>query len=297
VPLGGGMYSVTDPDGAGPLTATLTVTLGTSLSGYVIADAVRIERLPPLQAATAPTGDSTVVSRLNEADIQSALTAALTVWAAADPSSAARLENVRVQVADLPSGVLGLASKSQSRIWLDADAAGLGWSANPQSAIGVPARAGHPQSIDLLTVVTHELGHVLGLPDLDPLDHPRDVMAGRLDAGLRRLPLGGELVTDTSAMRLRQPVVTSADHLFADLGALFDGNDRDPISEIGQRQRDELATAASREPNAGRFPLKFERVLDDEEDLFADNSDRPTARHDEESADQLFAELFDDLND
>lgn len=41
--------------------------------------------------------------------------------------------------------------------------------------------------IDLLTVVLHELGHVLGLEDLDPEDNPDDLMNPTLNTGVRRL--------------------------------------------------------------------------------------------------------------
>ena len=41
--------------------------------------------------------------------------------------------------------------------------------------------------MDLLTVVMHELGHVLGLEDLDPDTH--DLMSETLDAGVRGLCL------------------------------------------------------------------------------------------------------------
>ena len=39
--------------------------------------------------------------------------------------------------------------------------------------------------MDLLTVVMHELGHVLGFNDLDP--NAQNLMSGTLDAGERRL--------------------------------------------------------------------------------------------------------------
>jgi hypothetical protein len=41
--------------------------------------------------------------------------------------------------------------------------------------------------MDLLTVVLHELGHVLGFEDIDPEENPDDLMSATLDTGVRRL--------------------------------------------------------------------------------------------------------------
>jgi hypothetical protein len=45
-----------------------------------------------------------------------------------------------------------------------------------------------PNKVDLLTVVSHELGHELGLSDLNMLTDPSNVMDGTLAPGVRRLP-------------------------------------------------------------------------------------------------------------
>ena len=45
---------------------------------------------------------------------------------------------------------------------------------------------------DLLTAVLHEMGHVLGYEDLDPARSPDALMAGSLQPGERRLPVGQE---------------------------------------------------------------------------------------------------------
>jgi hypothetical protein len=45
-----------------------------------------------------------------------------------------------------------------------------------------------PRAVDLLTVLAHELGHVLGYDDLDPQQGGDHVMSAALDAGVRRLP-------------------------------------------------------------------------------------------------------------
>jgi predicted Zn-dependent protease len=45
--------------------------------------------------------------------------------------------------------------------------------------------------VDLLTVVSHELGHVLGLDDLDALSEA--LMSGTLERGVRHKPGVAEL--------------------------------------------------------------------------------------------------------
>ncbi len=42
-----------------------------------------------------------------------------------------------------------------------------------------------PAGMDLLTVVMHERGHELGLPDLDAAEHPGEVTAEGLPPGVR----------------------------------------------------------------------------------------------------------------
>jgi hypothetical protein len=44
--------------------------------------------------------------------------------------------------------------------------------------------------MDLLTVLAHELGHLLGREDLDPVTQAHDLMAATLGVGMRRLPAG-----------------------------------------------------------------------------------------------------------
>ncbi len=106
---------------------------------------------------------------------------------------ASRLSQVTFQVADLPGSLLGLATSDS--VWLDADAAGQGWflDSSPaddlefmQSLAGLRTSTEASRGgVDLLTVAAHELGHVLGLPDLDSGD---SLMSDSLEVGLRRLP-------------------------------------------------------------------------------------------------------------
>jgi len=124
---------------------------------------------------------------------------AVDAWASAGIAQAqlARLENVAWQFADLPGLLLGTASGTT--ILLDQNAAGFGWFVDPtpqfseeflqSSATSFLASGTSPAAgrVDLLTVMTHEVGHVLGFKDLDASSSPNDLMAGILGPGQRRV--------------------------------------------------------------------------------------------------------------
>jgi hypothetical protein len=99
--------------------------------------------------------------------------------------------------------------------------------------------------MDLLTVVAHELGHVLGLDDLYGAEHADDLMSAMLPPGVRRLPLGiGQPLLPGWATGVAERV-ESTDLL---LGGLARG--LDPLAGFGlvpaTTSRDE-AFSASRE--------------------------------------------------
>lgn len=116
-----------------------------------------------------------------------------------DKQDLAALNKADIYIEDLSDGILGLASFGLT-IYLDVDAAGFGWFIDmTHQGHGdfseVSAGEFHADEtsdafgrIDLLTTVVHELGHILGLPDLDPRQHPNNVMSGILELGVRRLP-------------------------------------------------------------------------------------------------------------
>jgi hypothetical protein len=87
------------------------------------------------------------------------------------------------------------------------NAAGLGWfvDATPLDAAEfietVPGRQfeARPHGpadgrVDLLTVLSHEFGHTLGLPDLDPAVYADSIMTATLTAGVRRVPSAADPV-------------------------------------------------------------------------------------------------------
>ncbi|MCA9072157.1 MAG: hypothetical protein KDA84_24685, partial [Planctomycetaceae bacterium] len=103
------------------------------------------------------------------------------------------LSLLNFQVTDLGGNTLGLAQGNT--IVIDDDAAGVGYFVDPTpyeneeyDGNGLAILNDATSRVDLLTVILHELGHHLGLEDLDPATHPHELMAGYLTPGERRLP-------------------------------------------------------------------------------------------------------------
>ena len=142
-----------------------------------------------LQAAAAPVAMVGAAPTLQASQLAAVVAQARHEWADAGAGAAqlAQLDAVQLRFADLPGLTLGQAEGGL--ITLDRDAAGWGWFVDrtPQddrefarSAQGLVATAGPAVGrMDLLSVLTHELGHVLGL------DHGDGVMGNSLQAGHR----------------------------------------------------------------------------------------------------------------
>jgi hypothetical protein len=138
---------------------------------------------------------------------------AVAAWVASglSPAQVAALQAVRFQIAAFGGGVLALTEMGGSVVTLDATAAGYGWFVDPtpadDSEFGNVVSLGELQAgpgspafgrIDLLTVVEHELGHVLGLGDLDPLAAPHDLLSETLAVGVRRFVTPAVQVASTA---------------------------------------------------------------------------------------------------
>jgi len=105
------------------------------------------------------------------------------------------LRAINVQIADLPGANLGLASGHT--ITLDDNAAGWGWFVDPtphsDSEFTTPGNQGEQNRMDLLTVLEHEAGHILGK------EHEETgVMIDILPAGTRRSPGSAASLSDWS---------------------------------------------------------------------------------------------------
>jgi len=160
---------------------------------------------PPqlLRASAAPAWGVSAAGLppLNSSDLAAIIVGAKQRWAASGlgASALSRLDSVTAQVADLDGLTLG--QEVGDTIVVDPTAAGYGWFidatplddsefvVNPSSdmrrAIDAPPASGR---MDLLTVVMHELGHVLGLGDLEVSEFPDDLMTEVLEPGTRQLP-------------------------------------------------------------------------------------------------------------
>lgn len=122
---------------------------------------------------------------LTQEMLDAAVQESLAFWAA-DGASAewlAELAAIDVELAELDGSRLGVASSSTNKAWLDVDGAGLGWSLE-----------GGSDGFDLVSAVTHELGHKLGL------DH--DVLGEMLDVGVEQFPATHAVFGDANRDRV-----------------------------------------------------------------------------------------------
>ena len=150
----------------------------------------------PLLAANQAVASASTPA-LTQAELQPIVQEAIARWANAGLNAAAvqKLTQAQFVISDLPGSYLG--ETVGNRVTIDVNAAGNGWFVDPtpasdeefassgsqQQLVAVDPRA--VDRIDLLTVVEHELGHVAGLGDLDPL--AGNVMSGVLGTGVRRI--------------------------------------------------------------------------------------------------------------
>ena len=119
------------------------------------------------------------------------------VWNGLVPGPQIVLHPVKIQIADLPSAsgrVIG------NTITLDIDAAGYGWFVDTTPTLsGEITVAGYQElletadglvdgSVDLLSVILHEMGHLLGFDDIDLTGNPHHILANTLEPGTHRIP-------------------------------------------------------------------------------------------------------------
>ena len=123
--------------------------------------------------------------------VEALVPAAVARWQEAGiaPDRLAALAAQRILVVDLPPGELGW--QEGNTIAIDADASGYGWFVDATPSSDSEFAPGAPNSpargrVNLLTVLMHEMGHVLGYSE--DSDAANTVMSEDLPVGVRRSP-------------------------------------------------------------------------------------------------------------
>jgi hypothetical protein len=197
-----------------------------------------------LLAGAAGPGKAVAVT---QSQVQALLPEAISAWQAAglDAADVRRLDSVRIQVGALGTNILGL--ETAGVIAINQTAARDNWYVGP----GSPPTG----RIDLLTVLEHELGHVIGLSDNDQAG---DLMDETLATGARRSPTRADLPLaaqapsigmTTAAIDAALPALVG-DHL-AGLAATPPRNAR--IAQPSVRHAEGEGAVSS------RFPIRFRR--------------------------------------
>jgi hypothetical protein len=195
----------TDTNGDG----IITVTVSESVAGAQwVANGMDVwtngndpGQAPQLAAGGEAKGGGAGVPQLTQVQLAPIVQQAIAAWASAGITHAqiALLNTVQFQIGTLAPGVLGQTGLGVPLVRLDATAAGYGWFIDPTPAQNEEFTKAAGQEVakrgtaayghmDLLTVVEHELGHVLGIDDLNSRSASSNLMSETLAAGVRRAP-------------------------------------------------------------------------------------------------------------
>jgi hypothetical protein len=211
---------------------------------------------PELLALGAVGGGPANQPALTDQSIAPLVQEAISLWGAAGVD-VSRLDGLRVMVADLPGDLLGLTTNGL--IQIDANAASLGWYIDPTTgtdgafAAGPGgaslAVAGGPAwgHIDLLTVLSHEIGNALGVPEVHGA--PLDVMEFEVGPSVRRFEL-----PDSFSQSVSSPAPLAATNLDGTnqaLAAAAPAGFGDTMSGHGTGTGPQAAELSASEPAGG----------------------------------------------
>ncbi len=169
---------------------------------------------------------------LNEEDIERLAQEAVARWEASGltEEQIEALEKVNYEVSDL--GGLTIAFAEGDTIYIDDDAAGLDWFIDQTESLDeefvgydgyLEALTDQAlEGIDLLSVIMHEQGHILGLADVYDASEVDGLMYGGFEEGIRKLPEVGEAENATIGAVQRAAATLTVDQAGDD--ATAEGN-------------------------------------------------------------------------
>jgi hypothetical protein len=141
---------------------------------------------------------------ISEADVARLAAEAMRRWSLVlDQASIATLRGVKIEIADLPDQELG--RYEDGVITVDVNAAGWGWFVDrtarddqefvtqSDGTLHALQQSDAYHRMDLLTVISHEIGHGLGYDHTPDDGGHADLMASTLAAGVRETPSAAEI--------------------------------------------------------------------------------------------------------